>query len=165
MKQLFLVRHAKSSWSEPGLSDRERPLNDRGKRDAPFMADYLLGKGLAPDRLISSPAVRAYKTAKYFRKTLGLDKSMLSKESELYFGSESDWLFMINSLDESVLLPAFFSHNPTITYFSNSFQNAEFENVPTCGIIHLSSTATSWKDVDQKNTSVIAHYFPKEVRE
>ena len=164
MKQLILVRHAKSSWSEPGLSDIERPLNDRGKRDAPFMADYLQNKGLVPDRLISSPAVRAYTTAKHFRRTLGLEKTALSKETELYFGSESDWMYMINALDESVQFPAFFSHNPTITYFSNGFQNAAFENVPTCGVVHLSSTAETWKDLDQNNTTVIAHYFPKEVR-
>ncbi len=128
------------------------------------MADFLSKKGLVPDRLISSPAVRAYRTAKLFRKTLGLDKEHLSKETELYFGSESDWMSIINSLEEDITCPAFFSHNPTITYFTNSFQNAAFENVPTCGIIHLSSTADLWKDLNYKNTSVIAHYFPKEVR-
>jgi len=164
MKELLLVRHAKSSWSEVGLTDKDRPLNDRGNRDAPFMANYLIGKGLKPDILISSPAVRAYRTAKYFRKEMGIEKDKLIKESELYFGSETDWMHMINSLDEGISLPAFFSHNPTITYFSNSFINGAFENVPTCGIVYLRSSSESWESLDYGNTEVKAHFFPKEVR-
>ncbi len=161
MKQLLLVRHAKSSWKEPGLTDELRPLNKRGKRDGPFMAKYIHDGGLIIDALFSSPAKRAFSTSRFFAKEFGLEVSL---ESDLYFGSESDWLYMINELDEAVKFPAYFSHNPTITYFANSFEGELIENVPTCGIIHLVSLADNWADLDRNNTKINNYYFPKLVK-
>jgi len=162
MKQLLLIRHAKSAWDNPGLRDIDRPLGERGKRDAPFMAKYCRDLGLDIDHIVSSPAKRAFKTAKKFRKVFS--ESTLDKETELYFGSMEDWLYMIQSLPENVVLPAFFSHNPTITYFANTFQGPSTDNVPTCGIVRLESSADTWSDIDYNNTKVLAFYFPKEVR-
>ncbi len=163
MKHLLLVRHAKSAWNNPGLDDIDRPLADRGKRDAPFMAEYCKNLGLDIDHIFSSPAKRAYKTAKKFHKVF--PDSQLYKETELYFGSMEDWLYMIQSVPENILLPAFFSHNPTITYFANAFQGPSTDNVPTCGVVRLESSASTWSDVDYNNTKVVAFYFPKEVRQ
>ncbi|MDA8692985.1 histidine phosphatase family protein [Saprospiraceae bacterium] len=162
MKQLLLVRHAKSSWDNPGLKDMDRPLNERGKRDAPFMANYCKERGLKIDHILSSPAKRAYKTAKKFHKAF--PKSILDKETDLYFGSMEDWLYLIQSIPESTITPAFFSHNPTITYFANTFKGASTDNVVTCGVVRLESTANTWADIDYNNTEVVAFYFPKEVR-
>lgn len=164
MKDILLIRHAKSSWSDPSLEDKKRPLNNRGKRDAPFMAAYIRECGLIPDILLSSPAKRAYSTAKHFHKEFESELSNFTKETDLYFGSESDWLYLINAVSEEHRCPAFFSHNPTITYFANSFQGDNFDNIPTCGVVHLKSTAQEWKDVDYGNTKIINHYFPKLVR-
>ena len=160
-KSFIFVRHAKSSWAEPELKDRDRPLNNRGKRDGPFMAKYCQMKELHLDKLISSPAKRAYHTSQYFSKEFGLE---VEKESDLYFGSESDWMYLINSLDESIKLPAFFSHNPTITYFSNKLGNASLDNVPTCGVVHFESKANKWSEVGEHNTKMVNFYFPKLVR-
>ena len=162
MKQLLLVRHAKSSWKNPGLKDMDRPLNERGKRDAPFMASYCKKRGIKIDHIYSSPAKRAYKTAKHFHEEFS--KSTLDKETDLYFGSMEDWLYIIQSTPESTITPAFFSHNPTITYFANSFKGASTDNVPTCGVVRLESSAQTWSEVDFDNTEVVAFYFPKEVR-
>ncbi len=161
MKQLLLVRHAKSSWSNQGLRDVDRPLNERGKRDAPLMAKYCKNKGLHIDHILSSPAKRAYKTAKKFHKQF--PNSILDKETDLYFGSMEDWLYIIQSLPETSNMPAFFSHNPTITYFANTFSGPTTDNVPTCGVVRLQSTADRWADIDYNNTEVLAFYFPKEV--
>lgn len=165
MKQLLFVRHAKSSWSNPNLEDIERPLNSRGKRDAPYMASYCRDMELIVDALISSPAVRAYTTASYFYNEFANENRCFDKETDLYFGSESDWLYLINELSEEYALPAFFSHNPTITYFTNLFSDENFDNIPTCGVIYLVSSAEKWKDLTYSNTSVKNFYFPKLVRE
>jgi len=164
MKELLLIRHAKSSWKNPGLEDIDRPLNSRGNRDAPYMAEYIRSIGLTLTHIISSPAVRAYTTACVFYDEFENDGVDKSKDQDLYFGSEADWLHIINSLDPSVKLPAFFSHNPTITYFANSFGGQSIDNVPTCGIVHLMSTCDSWEEIHYDNTSVKAVYFPKAIR-
>jgi len=164
MKELLLVRHAKSSWSNPGLDDIDRPLNERGKRDAPYMAQYVKSKGIQLSHLISSPAKRAFKTAKQFHKVFEDSGAQFDKDQDLYFGSESDWLHIINSLGPEVILPAFFSHNPTITYFTNSFADDYIENVPTCGVIHLKSSVDDWSKLHYDNTNVIGVYFPKAIQ-
>ncbi len=161
-KSFIFVRHAKSSWAHPELEDKDRPLNPRGKSDGPFMARYCRQKGIVPDRLLSSPAKRAYRTAKYFSKEFKIE---ITKESDLYFGHESDWMYLINNLEEAVTMPAFFSHNPTITYFSNKLGNAFLENVPTCGIVHFESSALNWSQVGDHNTKMANFYFPKLVRQ
>jgi len=161
---LLLVRHAKSSWNFPELDDIDRPLNERGKKDAPFMADLVKSKGLTLSHIISSPAKRAFKTAKQFYKAYESEGATIEKDHDLYFGSESDWLHIINSLQEDVTLPAFFSHNPTITYFTNSFSDKLIENVPTCGVIHLRSEVDKWSALHYDNTKVIGLYFPKAIR-
>lgn len=158
---ILLVRHAKSSWDEPELEDMERPLNKRGKRDGPRMAAYCRNLKLIPTRLLSSPAVRAYRTAQFFHAEFHDEVSSLTKETDLYFGSEEDWLYLINELSDEVKFPAFFSHNPTITYFANKFAENHLDNVPTCGVVHLISTADCWSEVDYKNTRMDNFYFPK----
>jgi len=165
VKQLLLIRHAKSSWSNPDLEDMDRPLNKRGLRDAPFMAAYCRSQELIVDAIFSSPANRAYTTASFFEKEFQNEIKCFDKETELYFGSETDWMHLINELDESYDLPAFFSHNPTITYFSNMFAKEPQANVVTCGVVHLVSSVDSWKDLDYSNTYVRNFYFPKLVRE
>ena len=82
MKKLFLVRHAKSSWADPSLADLDRPLNKRGLRDAPFMAKLLKGRGVQPDRILSSPANRAFTTASYFAEALDIPSKEIDIETE-----------------------------------------------------------------------------------
>ena len=164
MKELILVRHAKSSWSNPGLDDIDRPLNGRGKRDAPFMAKFIMDLGIPLSHIISSPANRAYTTASRFYDEFEKTGVSIEKDHDLYFGSESDWLHIINSLDSAVKCPAFFSHNPTITYFANSFTEDYIDNVPTCGIVHLVSSCEDWEQLHYDNTNVKALYFPKAIR-
>ena len=84
MKKIYLIRHAKSSWDDPGLSDIERPLNHRGLRDAPFMSKMLKGKNVTPNKLISSPANRAFTTATYFAKELNIPEQAIVIRKEVY---------------------------------------------------------------------------------
>lgn len=164
MKNFLLVRHAKSSWSNPSLEDKERPLNARGQRDGPFMAGHCRRQHLIPDMIYSSPATRAQLTARYFHNEFSHEVKAFFTESSLYFGSEADWLHLINEVEETTHMPAFFSHNPTITYFANLFTANITDNIPTCGVVHIISTSDTWQDVDYSNAHVANLYFPKLIK-
>ena len=143
------------------MEDKQRPLNNRGIRDAPLMAKLL--KDICPEinQFYSSPAVRALSTAKYFAKEYNcLDK--ISIESNLYFGNEDDILDLIQNISNQELSKIIiFSHNPTITYFVNRFSNHYIENIPTCGISILESSSITWGAVSNSNTTLIQSFYPK----
>ena len=86
MKQLLLIRHAKSDWDHPGLSDHDRPLNDRGRRDCPRMAEALRSRGITPDLIVTSTAVRAATTAEAIAGGLGLDTAAITRRSDVSAG-------------------------------------------------------------------------------
>ena len=165
MKQVLLVRHAKSSWTDLSLDDIDRPLNPRGLRDAPFMASYCRSKKLIPELIATSPARRATATARFFQKEFESELTDFLTESDLYFGGERDWLHLIESLDDAINFAAFFSHNPTITHLTNTFTSDFLDNVPTCGVVHLVSNIESWSEFSTSNTVLKNYYFPKLVRE
>ena len=99
MKTLTLVRHAKSSWKDTSLADRDRPLNKRGKRDAPEMGRRLTAAGVRPSLIVSSPAVRAWTTAKIIANEIGYPREFLQRDSALYLASVNGILDVIASQD------------------------------------------------------------------
>lgn len=146
MKTLLLVRHAKSDWGNPALEDFDRPLNERGKRDAPAMARRLLDKNINIDAIISSPAKRAAKTAKAFAESYDLKKSRLQFKEELYMAGSAAFTAVIESADEKFESIAVFSHNPGITGFANELTNARIDNIPTCGVFAIKINTDTWKN-------------------
>ena len=146
MKNLLLVRHAKSDWGNLELDDFERPLNDRGKRDAPAMAHRLLDKKVKPDAFIASPAKRAAKTAKIFAEEMKVKKEGIIFKPELYLAGPEVFYTVIENADESFETIAVFSHNEGITHFANMLTNARVDNIPTCGVFAIRINANSWKD-------------------
>ena len=161
MKTLILIRHAKSSWDDPGLSDFERPLNDRGKKDAPVMAERLYERGIKIDAFVSSPARRARKTAEQFAKRYKKDKEDLVLRTELYMASEEAFTTVIEKLDDSIDCVAIFSHNPGITDFANSLTDARTDNVPTCGIFAISIDAKKWNRFRDAKKKFLFFDYPK----
>ncbi len=161
MKNFILVRHAKSSWDFPNLKDIDRPLNARGKRDAPKMA--MLLKGIVPkiDIIYASPGKRAHDTAIAFSEAYDIDKKDISIETNLYFGSETDIMDIIQASPEEADTIAMYSHNPTSTYFVNSFDGMVLDNLPTCGIAIFESSVDNWKEVNYENSKVIKILRPK----
>src|SRR5262245_44557478 len=115
MKTLFLIRHAKSSWAEPGLSDRERPLNDRGRRDAPKMGKRLAKRDAVPDLILSSPAVRALETAEIIAEKLDYRRKDIVVVDRLYGVAADDLLALIQKLDDKLQRVMLFGHNPGLT--------------------------------------------------
>src|SRR5437899_11500650 len=98
MKTLFLVRHAKSSWDDTALPDKDRPLNDRGKRDAPKMGERLAKRGVTPDLILSSPAKRALETAQIIAKKLDYKLADIVVDERLYATGADDLLDVIRKL-------------------------------------------------------------------
>ncbi len=163
MRNLFLVRHAKSSWDTPGLSDFDRPLNNRGLKDAPEMADLLRGMHVKPDLMISSPANRALTTARFFAKGLGFGEAAVIQNKDIYEAYPSVILRIISALPDTAQTVFLFGHNPTFTDVANNFTDDFIDNVPTCGVVHIESSAANWASVDGENSRIKACYFPKEV--
>lgn len=161
MKTVILVRHAKSSWDDHTLSDFERPLNDRGKQDAPEMADRLQKKQKKIDAFISSPAKRAKKTAAIFANAYGLDKDEVVLKDELYLATEKTFFDVISKLPESMNTIAVFSHNPGLTDFANALTDEiRVDNVPTCGIFAVSSEA-DWQSFKDSPRKFLFFDYPK----
>jgi len=162
MKTLFVIRHAKSSWDEPGLSDLERPLNDRGLRDAPFMAKMLRGKGIPVDKLISSPAKRAHDTASFFAGEWKIHTSSVGVERAIYEASPAGLLDLVHAFSNDWETVFLFGHNPTLTSFVNFFSREYLVNLPTCGIVHLVSEAEKWDQFGVTTARVAALYYPRQ---
>jgi phosphohistidine phosphatase len=161
MKTLILVRHAKSSWDEAGLSDSERPLNERGKKDAPEMAVRLRKKGLAVDKLVSSPAERAFRTARYFAKEFDIKKDDIQVEKTLYGALPSQFEQVIGGLKEKYNTVLLFSHNPGITDFANTLTNVHTDNIPTCGIFAVQAEVETWKEFPKAEKKFLFFDYPK----
>jgi phosphohistidine phosphatase len=161
MKTVILVRHAKSSWGDFTLPDFERPLNERGKHDAPMMAKRLLEKGVKIDALVSSPAKRAKRTAQAFAEVLGINKDQIIFREELYMAGVEEFYKVIDQFDESIKNVAIFSHNPGITVFANMLQVAVIDEMPTCSIFAVTTSAEKWSDFRKAKKECWFFDFPK----
>jgi phosphohistidine phosphatase len=146
MKQVILVRHAKSSWNNLALMDEERPLNERGQRDAPEMAHRLLSNNIQIDSFISSPAKRAIQTASIFAKVYSKPVSSIIQIPALYLAEPEVFEEVIINVNNSINTIALFSHNPGITSFANRLTNVRVDDMPTCSIYAIKSTILQWSD-------------------
>jgi phosphohistidine phosphatase len=146
MKQLLLVRHAKSSWSDFSIKDFDRPLNDRGKKDAPEMASRLVDKDITIDAFIASPAKRARKTAELFVKEFKGEKGDIIFFEELYLANPSTFFDVISKTDDKFKTIAVFSHNEGITDFANNLTDTKIDDMPTCGIFAVKAKIKHWCD-------------------
>jgi phosphohistidine phosphatase len=160
MKYLYLVRHAKSSWDEPGLSDLERPLNNRGKKDAPLMGKIIADKKIKPDLIISSPAQRARKTAIAFAEEFGIKKKEIIFDEKIYEATSSELIEVIRNFNNDFQTVMLFGHNPGLTNLSNSLSQKIIDNIPTCGIVALKFD-DDWKNIKPKSAVQEFFEYPK----
>ncbi|MCH8170623.1 MAG: histidine phosphatase family protein [Bacteroidetes bacterium] len=150
MKNLCLLRHAKSSWKLRSLDDFDRPLNNRGIRDAPFMGEILLKKNIFPELIISSPALRAITTAKIIAEKLKYPVSNIKKDKNIYEASALDLLSVIKQTNNKLKFLMLVGHNPGITYLINLISDKRLDNLPTAGIVCLKKEVDSWEEIDDK---------------
>lgn len=161
MKQIYLIRHAKSCWEDPSLGDKERPLNPRGHRDAPVMAAYLADLDIKPNLIVSSTAKRTQTTANYFAKQFGISEDNILYDNDLYDASVEEVFSVIRSISPDIDVVFLIGHNPAITYLSNMFGGDRIDNVPTCGIVRIDFSGDDWGSFDTKNASQIFFTAPK----
>ena len=131
MKTLFLIRHAKSSWDDTALPDKDRPLNDRGRRDAPKMGERLAKRDVKPSLILSSPAVRALRTAEIIAKKLDYRRKDIVVTERLYAAEADDLLDVIHQLGHKVERVMLFGHNPELTELAHRL-SGEITHMPTC---------------------------------
>jgi phosphohistidine phosphatase len=161
LKTLILIRHAKSSWAIPDQSDFDRPLNERGRRDAPDMAKRLLEKKFSIDLIIYSPAVRTTETMHTFQKALNLDARKCLSKDDLYLAPSFVIAETIAQLDEKINTVILIGHNPGITEFANSLTNARTDNMPTCSIFTVQSACETWTEFDSSKKEFLFFDYPK----
>ena len=161
MKSLILVRHAKSSWDSPELSDKERPLNSRGKHDAPMMGKLLNKLGLKAELIISSPAKRARQTAKRIAKEIGYKEEDIQVDNNLYMAGIEDFYDVIGLVNDKVNTLFVFSHNYGITDFANYISNSDIDNIPTCGIVRIDLDIDSWSKIKNEKGKLVFFEYPK----
>lgn len=161
MKTLYLVRHAKSSWDNASLADFDRPLNKRGKKAAPFMAELMQEKGVSPDLIISSPANRALTTAETFCGTLDYPLEKIEKHMEIYEGGLNHMLQVVRRIPDDRPTAMLFGHNPTLTSFANFISGQHLENIVTCGIVRIDMKNDSWKETMMDSGELVWYEYPR----
>jgi phosphohistidine phosphatase len=161
MKSLLLIRHAKSTWDNSLLKDFDRPLNERGHRDAPMMAKRLKEKGIEIDAFISSTANRALTTAIYFANAYGVKEQDIIKNSELYHAPVKTFLEVIDSLDDQYNTIALFSHNPGITELVNQLTHVRIDDMPTCAVFGVKASIDHWSAFEKAAKDFWFFDYPK----
>ncbi len=162
MKKLFLIRHGKSSWSNPDLQDFDRPLNKRGMRDVPFMAKMLVGKGVKADQIVTSPANRAITTAKQFAAEQGIEQEDLMIQHGIYEAYPESLLQIVREFSNDLDIVLMFGHNPGFTYLANMFDGDYIVNIPTCGVVEINADIQKWENLGGTNGKIANFYFPKQ---
>jgi len=159
MKKLYLIRHAKSSWKNLDIDDFERPLNKRGEKNAPFMGEILKDKGVFPDLILSSPALRAKTTAMTIAKKIDYKKK-LAYRKKIYEASSSELLKILKSIDDSHKTVFLVGHNPSLNDLAEYFVEF-YNNIPTCGIVEIEFSTRSWATIEPKKAKFISFDYPK----
>lgn len=161
MRTLYLIRHAKSGWDNPSLSDHDRPLNDRGRKDAPMMAERLRQGAHPIDVILTSTARRAESTAMAFARAFGIPENDLVRTRMLYHPEPDDFLRVIRGIDDRYRHAAVFSHNPGITDFAGGLGVAAIDHMPTCSVFALATEAASWREFREASRRFLFFDYPR----
>jgi phosphohistidine phosphatase len=161
MKTLYLVRHAKSSWDHPGLSDFERPLLETGIKKTRQIIEYLNKKKVIAELIISSPAVRALETARLIAGGIAYPIENIKTEQAIYEAGVDDYLDVINNTPDEIASMMIFGHNPTITFVANLFLEKKIELLPTSGVVSVTFNTERWSKITEMRPSKESVVFPK----
>ncbi|UPL48688.1 SixA phosphatase family protein [Hymenobacter sublimis] len=161
MKTLYLMRHAKSSWSFDDLTDKERPLNDRGRDDAPAMGQALAKRNIQLDLLLTSPSVRTLSTAALVAHELEYPAEKIQVVDSIYEATVPDLLNVVRQCPDSADSVLLVGHNPTITEFANILSPSSIPDMPTAAIVCLKFNCARWTEIDQTNAEYYFYDHPK----
>lgn len=163
MKQVYLLRHAKSSWKDAELSDIDRPLNKRGKTDAPLMGKYLFKKKIRPQLIISSPAKRAFKTAALIAPELGYEEKNIHIDMTLYGANAQQIHKLLLQLESGLDRVMLIGHNPAFTLAVSYFTGIDIDNLPTCGFVRIDFSTKRWDLIKEGKGSLKLFEYPKKI--
>ncbi len=161
MKELYLMRHAKSDWNGYYVSDFERTLNKRGRHAAPLMGKVLHAMGVAPDLILSSPATRAAMTAEAVAQELGYPAEAIRYEPKIYEASLSDLMEIIHALPDGASRVMIVGHNPAMTALINRLSDLEPENLPTAGVVGIRFDVDRFSRIEPHSGEVRFYEYPK----
>jgi phosphohistidine phosphatase len=161
MKTLYLIRHAKSSRDHPGLSDSERPLMTLGIERSHRIIGFLKERGMTPDLIISSPAIRAFETAKLFAEGLQYPLNNIVIEQKIYDGYYDRILDIIYVTPNDVDSLMIFGHNPTITNLANLFLHPGIEDMPTSTVVAIGFDTLKWEEIPNVHARQLFIVSPK----
>jgi len=164
MKQLLIIRHAKSNWANAQEADIDRSLNERGNKDAPNMANRLIEKQIQLDAIVASTANRAFTTASYFAKAQAINKRDILCVEALYLAPAAEYFKQIQALNQHLQTVAIIGHNPGITDFVNALTTTQIDNMPTCGIFAIKINIENWKDFQTAKKEFWFFDSPKSIR-
>lgn len=159
MKTLFVLRHAKSSWEDAALADFERPLNERGRRTAPFMGELMLGNGFQPSVILSSPAVRAKQTALLVTASARFDAE-IQFEDRIYEASPQGLRQVVSEIDDNHASAMIVGHNPGIEGFIR-FLTGQLQPMPTAALAVINLEIDNWNAVNNGCGMLQTIYRPK----
>ena len=165
MKNILLMRHAKSSWEDSSLRDMDRPLNKRGRNDAPLMAEYLKRMGYLPNRIVASPAKRVEQT---LEPLTGLIENAVAPimDEQLYFGWAEDYLDVIRSTPNEVDRIMLIGHNPMTEELVGklSGENKRPAKMPTAAIACFEYNSDNWASLESNDVSLKWLMTPKKLK-
>ncbi|MCH2199193.1 MAG: histidine phosphatase family protein [Flavobacteriales bacterium] len=160
-RSLILIRHAKSSWNNERLDDKDRPLNKRGERDCPHMARHLAGSEACPDMIVSSHALRAHTTAKAYAAAFGIADDAIKLDERIYEAPVSRLVEVINDFSDGHSSVIMFGHNPGFSYLTQ-YLTGELIQMPTNGVVKIEMDVDSWQYIGTNCGSLTYHDFPKQ---
>ena len=160
-KRITLLRHAKSSWKDASLADRDRPLNRRGNKTAPDMGKRLAELGVRPSLLLTSPAKRARETARLIARELNYPLEFIQSESDLYLATPETILQIVARQDNGFNDVMLFGHNPGITELANRLGDRNIDNVPTCGMVGIELDVKEWTEIVAADGKTVFFHYPK----
>ncbi len=161
-RTVVIIRHAKSSWANPLQSDFERPLNERGEKDAPMMGERLKKLNVVPELIVASTAKRAKLTAKKIAKAVGYNEDKIQWEEKLYHCIPQVFEEILYEVDDKIASVFIVAHNPGITSFANQLSSSfSIDNMPTCGIVVAKMEAKHWSDFNSVDKKVYLFEYPK----
>jgi phosphohistidine phosphatase len=160
-KQLLIIRHAKSDWGDFNLKDFDRPLNHRGKKNAPEMVERLVQNHIIPDHMVSSPALRAFTTAKYFATGWKIREVEIEINTSIYEANVKALLKAINNFDDQFNKVALFGHNPGLTDLLNYLTDTHISNMPTCSVAIIEFSCDHWSEISNSMGKLVLFDYPK----
>ena len=162
MKTLLVLRHAKSSWDDAALDDHERPLNKRGRRDAPRMGELVREHGLIPDVVISSDAVRARLTAEAVIEAARYAGAILL-DRRLYLAGPADILSLLRTVGEKAETVMIVGHNPGLEELVAQL-TGDWQDLPTAALAQIILPIDRWRDLNLSSRgTLVGHWGPKEL--